>query len=149
VGNIAGTALTSGTVTSGTITIGQVLSGGTVTPGTYIVSGSGTAWVVSQSQTVTGSPTLTGASSYQTLATQTPVAQNAVRVAYNNIIRAGLPAPVSGYIESADQVESSRDSGLWKVNGIAYAYTSDGVHGNAAGNYLIEQSGAYNNLPFE
>ena len=51
-GVISGTALTVSGVT-GTIAIGQGVSGTGVTAGTYIVSGSGTSWVVSVSQSVT------------------------------------------------------------------------------------------------
>jgi len=49
-GSISGTALT---VSSGTgIAVGQNVTGANVQPGTQIVSGSGTSWVVSPSQTV-------------------------------------------------------------------------------------------------
>ena len=49
-GFITGTTLT---VDSGTgIAAGQIVTGTGVTPGTRIISGSGTSWVVSQSQTV-------------------------------------------------------------------------------------------------
>jgi hypothetical protein len=58
-GSISGTTLTSGTVTEGAIAIGQIISGTGVTAGTIIVSGSGTSWVVSASQTVT-STTISG-----------------------------------------------------------------------------------------
>jgi hypothetical protein len=53
-GAIVGTALTVSGVT-GTIAIGQTVldAAGEVLPGTTIVSGSGTSWVVSNSQTVT------------------------------------------------------------------------------------------------
>lgn len=50
-GVIAGTTLTASAIT-GTIAIGQVIAGTGVTAGTSIISGSGTAWVVSVSQTV-------------------------------------------------------------------------------------------------
>lgn len=59
-GAIAGTALTVSGVT-GTIAIGQTVSdaGGNVLPGTTILSGSGTSWVVSVTQTV-ASEAMTG-----------------------------------------------------------------------------------------
>lgn len=50
-GTITGTALVASSI-SGTIEVGQLVSGAGVTAGTTIVSGSGTAWVVSTSQTV-------------------------------------------------------------------------------------------------
>ena len=46
---ISGTAMTS---SAGTPVIGAQITGTGVSPGTFIVSGSGTAWVVNQSQTV-------------------------------------------------------------------------------------------------
>jgi hypothetical protein len=54
VGSISGTTLTVSSVTSGTIAIGQTLDDGVggIAPGTTIVSGSGTSWVVSTSQVV-------------------------------------------------------------------------------------------------
>lgn len=56
---------------------------------------------------------------FVTLGNQTvhSVGANGVRVSFNNSVRNGLAAPVSGGIEVADQVESSRDSGLWKAGG--------------------------------
>ena len=56
---ISGTTLTVGSLASGTIIAGQVLTGTGVTAGTYIVSGAGSSWTVSASQTVT-STTITG-----------------------------------------------------------------------------------------
>lgn len=50
--SISGTAMTVTDVALGTIAIGQTISGAGVTVGTTIVSGSGTSWVVSQSQNV-------------------------------------------------------------------------------------------------
>jgi hypothetical protein len=56
---ISGTTLTVGSLSSGTIIAGQVLTGTGVTAGTYIVSGAGSTWTVSTSQTV-ASTTITG-----------------------------------------------------------------------------------------
>ena len=56
---ISGTTLTVGSLASGTIIAGMVLTGTGVTAGTYIVSGAGSTWTVSTSQTVT-STTITG-----------------------------------------------------------------------------------------
>ena len=50
IGTITGTALTINTLNQGTVTIGMILSGGSVGAGVHIVSGSGTSWVVSQTQ---------------------------------------------------------------------------------------------------
>lgn len=63
-GVLAGTALTVSSVT-GTVAIGQTIGGANVLPGTRIISGSGTSWVVNLSQTVSSeamtgtTPTLT------------------------------------------------------------------------------------------
>lgn len=57
-GSIAGTALT--TSTSQGVAVGQNLQGAGVAPGTIIVSGSGTSWVVSPSQTVTSTAMTSG-----------------------------------------------------------------------------------------
>lgn len=56
---ISGTTLTVGSLASGTIIAGMVLTGTGVTAGTYIVSGAGSTWTVSASQTV-ASTTITG-----------------------------------------------------------------------------------------
>jgi hypothetical protein len=56
---ISGTTLTVGSLASGTIIAGMVLTGTGVTAGTYIVSGSGSSWTVSTSQSV-ASTTITG-----------------------------------------------------------------------------------------
>lgn len=82
-------------------------------------------------------PRTTSVDNFTSVTGQTPVANESNRVAWNAWIRAGLPInpstlapvavgtggalvagqlghPVSGYLELADLVESSRDSGKWK-----------------------------------
>ena len=51
-GSISGTTLTVSSVASGEVTAGQKINGTGVTSGTKIVSGNGSSWVVSVSQTV-------------------------------------------------------------------------------------------------
>jgi len=69
----------------------------------------------------TVSPESTSTDNWSTVVNQTPNAVgNPLRVALNGLIRNGLPAPFSGYIEIADPTESSRDSGAWKVPGASF-----------------------------
>lgn len=42
---------------------------------------------------------------------------NQTRTRYNDAIRLGLATPVTGCIEVADQVETARNSGIWKASG--------------------------------
>lgn len=69
-GTIVGTALTSASPASGTIAVGQTISdpNGLIIPGTTIVSGSGSSWVVGNSQTVAGA-SFTGSGSGTNLTT--------------------------------------------------------------------------------
>ena len=69
-GTITGTALNISSVSTGAVAIGQILSGSGVTPGTIVISGAGTAWVVSPSQS-TGSVVMTATSNALTLASVT------------------------------------------------------------------------------
>lgn len=59
-GSISGTTLTETAISYGAISPGQVLTGAGVTSGTTVISGSGSTWTVSPSQTVP-SETITGA----------------------------------------------------------------------------------------
>lgn len=70
-------------------------------------------------------------------ANSAPGALDSRRVAINGWLRK-RPASLAGVFEVADQVESSRDSGLWKAG----MFTSDGVHENQAGCLAIQNSGA-------
>jgi lysophospholipase L1-like esterase len=82
-------------------------------------------------------PRTTSTDSWATTTNQTPVSgygSGAVRTQVNDWIRT-TPAPLAGYIELADQVESARNSGLWKVTGGAWTY--DGIHPNGVGHNAI------------
>lgn len=67
-------------------------------------------------------PVSSSTDSWATTANQTTAGSNAVRVALNQQLReSGL---IAGVFELADQVETARDSGIWKAPG----YTADGLH---------------------
>lgn len=85
-------------------------------------------------------PKSSSSDGWTTTLNQTTDARNSERVAFNAAIRAGLDG-VAGYIELADVVESSRDSGLWKAG-----YTDDGAHENATGYAAIVSSGVVDPL---
>jgi lysophospholipase L1-like esterase len=94
-------------------------------------------------------PNSTSTDAWATVGNQTPGTYEAKRLTVNAWIRAGAPLdptaltyvavgtpgavvagsathPLRGYFETADTVESARDSGKWKAG-----YTSDGLHPNA------------------
>lgn len=64
---------------------------------------------------------------------------NAPRIAYNAWVRANTGG-FDGFVEIADQVESARDSGLWK----APSYTTDGLHESQTACVAIQSSNAFN-----
>jgi len=82
------------------------------------------------------SPVSTSTDSWATTANQTTHANNAQRTAFNDSVRF-MPAGLSGVFDVADQVESARNSGIWKAG-----YTADGIHGNQTSNVAIQTSGA-------
>ena len=84
------------------------------------------------------SPASTSTDSFATTVNQTTKASNAQRVLLNAAIRFGS-APFHGVFEVADQMESARDSGLWKAPG----YTVDGIHGNQLANTNMQASIVY------
>lgn len=91
---------------------------------------------------------------WATVANQTAFANDANRQSVNNWIRAGAPLnsslapvaigtagallagssghPLAGYFETADQVETARNSGIWKV-GFVYTTDGNGLHPNSTG----------------
>jgi lysophospholipase L1-like esterase len=77
-------------------------------------------------------PRTTSSDGWTTLVNQTSAWPAAVRTAYNDWVRAGSSG-ADTFIECATPVESSFNSGLWKITGL----TADGVHPNAAGSAAI------------
>lgn len=79
---------------------------------------------------------------YSSTVTQTTLNAtfDAIRKSYNDWLRTGGIDGVAGYIEIADVIESTRDSGLFIVNGTDNYFTSDGLHENRAANLLIAAS---------
>lgn len=76
----------------------------------------------------TYTPVTTSTDSWATLVNQTVVSSNTARIDTNNWIRGGGVTGITGYIECCGAVESSQDSGKFKVTGVAGAYTADGTH---------------------
>ncbi|MBM1175460.1 hypothetical protein [Microvirga arabica] len=73
----------------------------------------------------TASPITSSLDGWKTLEQQTPRGNETKRLEQNRW-RRGNEHPFHHMLEYADRVESTRDSGRWKVPG----YTSDGVHGS-------------------
>ncbi len=105
----------------------------------------------------------TSTDSYATVANQTPSANDPNRVAYNNWLRDGAPMdgtltavpagttavgtlrasqsghPLAGYMELADSVESSRDSGKWQVGMVL---TTSPLHPSTNGHIAMANAAA-------
>lgn len=71
---------------------------------------------------------------------QTVGAKEAERISVNNTIRAGVSG-VTGVLEIADVVETSRNSGIWKAG-----YTADGTHETPTGYAEVASSGVVDPL---
>lgn len=87
-------------------------------------------------------PKTTSTDSWATTANQTVTGQESVKAgtgSVNEWIRANTAA-IDGYFETADVLESARDSGKWKVDGTANKYTPDGIHPDVDGYVLVQSS---------
>jgi len=124
----------------------------------------------------TCTPQTSSTDSWATLANQTINGFETKRTGFNDWLRDGAPLdittklpvavgtassttivrmgtinhPALGYIEVADTLETSRNSGKWKTNGTASFYTADGLHPTVNGYPLaivpivaLEASGAF------
>lgn len=84
-------------------------------------------------------PKTSSTDGWTTLANQTPLANcgpGSIRTQLNDWIRT-IPAPLSGYFEAADIVETTRNSGFWITPG-GVAQTPDGLHPTAASDALLQ-----------
>jgi hypothetical protein len=94
-------------------------------------------------------PKSTSTDSWATVVNQTPDAtSNAQRISFNNTLRSSLPSWAKGYLELADVMESSRDSGVWKA-GYCYAADGFGIHPNSTGYNAVTASGNINAASFK
>lgn len=87
-------------------------------------------------------PRTTSTDSWATTGNQTLVSGtvDARRTGLNDELRGGLTG-LEGYFDVADAIETSRNSGIWKVTGSANGYTADGIHPNTPGSVLVRDSG--------
>jgi lysophospholipase L1-like esterase len=106
----------------------------------------------------TVTPRTDSTDSWATTTNQTTKAWESSRVTFNDWLRGGAPlvagAPVAvgttdaviagqaghplfGCIDTADAVESARNSGFWRVNGSANYATADGLHPSPAAHLLM------------
>lgn len=103
-------------------------------------------------------PKTSSTDSWATTVNQTPFANDSNRQSINNWIRAGAPMtaafapllvgqlgallmgqpghPLTGYFDAADQVETARNSGIWRV-GLVYITDGNGLHPNSAGSAAL------------
>jgi hypothetical protein len=94
------------------------------------------------------SPVSTSTDSWATTVNQTTHATNAVRTAHNDWRRT-VPAGYFACYETADAVESARNSGLWAVTGAAFGIASDSTHASNGGYAAIVASGAIDPNSFD
>lgn len=94
----------------------------------------------------TVAPYTTSTDGWTTLGNQTVKSWEAQRVSFNDKLRAGETA-ASGVIELADVVESARNDGKWKADGVtAGLYTSDGLHESKFAYDAISNSGIFDQV---
>jgi len=93
-------------------------------------------------------PVASSVDSWTTVAGQTTVASNPVRVTHNDWRRT-VPTGFYRCFEVADAVESSRNSGLWKTDELTPFFTAaDSTHESDGGFAAIVSSGAINPASF-
>lgn len=87
-------------------------------------------------------PRTTSTDSWATTGNQTLVSGtvDARRTGLNDELRGGLTG-LEGYFDVADAIETSRNSGIWRVTGSANGHTTDGIHPNTPGSLLVSAAG--------
>ena len=145
---ISGTTLTVGTLASGTIIAGQVLTGTGVTAGTYIVSGSGSSWTVSTSQTV-ASTTITGTAYTFTISQNATTAAgvtlsfytpHGVVVGGGNNQATGAYSFIGGGGDAGTAANRNVASGDWSFVGGGFKNVASGMGAVVCGGGLDNQS---------
>ena len=143
---ISGTTLTVGTLASGTIQVGMLLSGGSVAANTYIMSnisgtGSGSTWVVSESQTL-GSTNLTGRTGI--IGTTLTVG-----VQTSGTVQEGMVLSGSGVTANTWIVENLTGAGTgstWRVSASQFAAPTT-INGNIDVITVSDTTGFYRDMP--
>jgi hypothetical protein len=143
--SISGTTLTVGSLASGTIIAGQRLTGTGVTAGTYIVSGAGSTWTVTPSQTV-ASTTITGTAYTFTISQAVTTAAgitlsfytpHGVVVGGGNNQATGSYSFIGGGGDAGTAANRNVASGAWSTvaGGWGNQATGDGAFIGGGGNY--------------
>jgi len=139
---ISGTTLTVGSLTSGTIIAGQVLTGTGVTAGTYIVSGSGSTWTVSTSQSVS-STTITG-TAYTFTISQAATTSAGITLSFytpHGIVVGGGNNQATG---SYSFIGGGGDAGTAGNRNVAsgdWSFVGGGINNQATGTYSVIAGG--------
>lgn len=89
-------------------------------------------------------PRTTSTDAWATTGNQTIAAHNSIRDTLNTWIR-GTPSPLDGYFDTADVLETARNSGIWATPPTP---TADGAHPNQAAYLAVQSSGAINAAAF-
>jgi len=143
---ISGTTLTVGTLSSGNIQPGMLLSGTGVTANTYIISnltgsGSGSTWVVSQSQTVT-STTITGRTGI--IGTTLTVGVETSGTVQEGMILSGSGVTANTFI--IENLSGTGTGSTWRVSNSQYAAPAT-IGGNIDVMTCNSTAGFYRDMP--
>lgn len=145
--NIAGTTFNVGGAVTGTIAVGMLVSGSGVTANTYVVSGAGNTWVVSQSSTTASSITITGATGIVTYSNGLPILK--VGVQTSGLVEPGMILSGSGVTANTFIVRNIAGSGSgssWEVSTEQFAAPTT-INGNIDTVTTANTAGFYRDMP--